>query len=69
MMAWPLHCYCCRATRMSCWHGRLMPQQPFDRPYLLLVEDPFDSTDNTARTPGVQVGVQARLGGGLSHGS
>jgi len=40
---------------VSVWAGRVL-EGAFSKAYLCLVEDPFDSTDNTARTVGSKVG-------------
>ncbi len=41
--------------RVSVWMGRLVRQRFSAAPYRALIEDPFDSEDNAARTLGVQV--------------
>lgn len=40
-----------RNLRLSVFHGDYVPRA-FDKPYMLLVEDPLDATDNPARTFG-----------------
>lgn len=56
----------CRDLRLSVFYGSYMARA-FDKPHLLLVEDPFDATDNTARTFGVWVGG-GKGGGGCGLG-
>eukprot|EP00877_Chromochloris_zofingiensis_P005779 jgi/Chrzof1/15201/Cz09g31130.t1 len=45
-----------RQLRLCTWYGRWREvTTPWRHPYLVSIEDPFDSTDNTARTLGTQV--------------
>ena len=48
----------CSSHRVSAWMGQFL-DHAFKVPYLCLVEDPFDYTDNTARTVGCTVRVLA----------
>ncbi|GIM15708.1 hypothetical protein Vretimale_18451 [Volvox reticuliferus] len=41
-----------RDTRVSAFYGKMLSSQPFSSSYVLCVEDPYDDTDNTARTLG-----------------
>lgn len=51
-----------RRFRVSTWHGQLQ-QQPFTRPFLVPVEDPFDPADNAAKAFGCEVGAEVgRMG-------
>ncbi|KAG2430258.1 hypothetical protein HXX76_010356 [Chlamydomonas incerta] len=41
-----------RGTRISAFYGQLLHSRPFSAQYVLCVEDPYDDSDNTARTFG-----------------
>ncbi|GFR51009.1 hypothetical protein Agub_g13336 [Astrephomene gubernaculifera] len=45
-----------RGTRMSAFFGELLAGRPFLASYVLCVEDPYDDSDNTARTFGTWEG-------------
>ncbi|GLC47515.1 hypothetical protein PLESTB_001763300 [Pleodorina starrii] len=45
-----------RDTRVSAFYGEMLTRRPFASDYVLCVEDPYDDTDNTARTLGTWEG-------------
>ncbi len=55
--SWSPSC-CAREARVSVFYGELIRGWPFAKQYMLCVEDPYDATDNCARTLCTWVGAE-----------